>query len=146
VRAFLGRHPLYPLRVAWGNTLRLLELGGAKRTRFGAVTIDVSPRAAIWGARELWVVCALALAGLAGGLWRRASSRRWRPPGGALGPAGWLLAVAAVLWVFTALIQSETPRFRAPLDPFLLIAGAVGLATLSRAAARRRVAAGGAAR
>jgi hypothetical protein len=117
-------------QVAWGNALRLLELGGAARTRFGARTIDVPPGAAIWGARELWVVCALALAGLAGGLWRRA-------------PA-WLLALPVLLWVFTVLIQSETPRFRAPLDPFLLIVAALGLATLSRAASPRRGAAGAA--
>jgi hypothetical protein len=115
VRSFLARHPLYVLRVAWGNTVRLLELGGAQRTRFGAITIDAPPRAALWGARELWVVCALALVGL--GLWRRA-------------PA-WLIALPVLLWVFTVLIQSETPRFRAPIDPFLAIAAALGLATLS---------------
>jgi hypothetical protein len=143
VRSFLGRHPLYPLRVAWGNSVRLLELGGARRTRFGAVTIDVPPRAAIWGARELWVVCALALVALAGGLWRRA---RRGDPGASAGrrSPGWLLAVPVILWLFTVLIQSETPRFRAPLDPFLVIAAAVGLAALTRAVARTRGAAGGA--
>ncbi|HEY7075439.1 MAG TPA: glycosyltransferase family 39 protein, partial [Solirubrobacteraceae bacterium] len=163
VRSFLARHPLYPLRVAWGNTLRLLELGGAKRTRFGATTIDVPPRAAIWAARELWLVCALALIGLAAGLWRRrprlagarrrpapeapVAAPRGRPPAPTAGASlrrapGWLVALPVVLWLFTALVQSETPRFRAPLDPFLLIAAALGLAALSRAAAPKRAAAG----
>jgi uncharacterized membrane protein YecN with MAPEG domain len=57
-----------------------------------------------------------------------------------------LLALALVLWLTTALVTAETPRFRAPLDPFLLIAAALGVVALSRAAAPRRAAAGAAAR
>jgi 4-amino-4-deoxy-L-arabinose transferase-like glycosyltransferase len=132
VRRFLASHPAYVAEVAWGNSLRLLELGGTARTRFGAGTIDVPPGAAVWGARELWVVLVLALAGVAGGGLRRAP--------------GWLLALPALLWVTTVLVQSETPRFRAALDPFLLILAALGLAVLIRAVAPRRAAAGAAAR
>jgi hypothetical protein len=127
-RRFIAAHPFYVAQVAWGNGLRLLELGGTKRIRFGAFTIDVPPGAAVWGARELWLLCLLALLGLP----------RWREA------PRWLIAVPVVLWAFTILVQSETPRFRAPLDPFIVIAAALGLATLTRAVAPRRAAAGGA--
>src|SRR5439155_7983665 len=51
---FARRHPGYVAQVAWGNSLRLLELGGAARTRYTATRIDVSPRAAVAGSWELW--------------------------------------------------------------------------------------------
>jgi hypothetical protein len=127
-RRFVARHPLYVAQVAWGNALRLLELGGTRRIRYGAASIDVPPGAAIWGARELWVLCLLGLAGMAA--WRRAPR--------------WLVALPPIFWLFTVLVQSETPRFRAPLDPFVVIAAALGLAALSRAVAPRPAAAGGA--
>jgi hypothetical protein len=56
----------------------------------------------------------------------------------------WLVALPPIFWLFTVLVQSETPRFRAPLDPFVVIAAALGLAALSRAVAPRPAAAGGA--
>jgi hypothetical protein len=127
-RRFVAAHPFYVAQVAWGNSVRLLELGGTKRIRFGAFTIDVPPGAAVWGARELWLLCLLGLVGLP--RWRRAPR--------------WLIAVPVILWVFTILVQSETPRFRAPLDPFIVIAAALGVATLTRAIAPRRAAAGAA--
>jgi hypothetical protein len=100
-------------QVAAANTLRLFELAGAERTRFGAERIDVPPGAAVAGARQLWVVAALVLLAAAGGALRRA------PP--------WLVGLVAVLFLTTVLVQSETPRFRAPLDPFLLILAASAL-------------------
>ena len=36
----------------------------------------------------------------------------------------------AFLWLTTVLIVSDTPRFRATIDPFLLMLAAVGLSTL----------------
>jgi hypothetical protein len=109
---FALRHPGYVLQVAWDNSLRLLELGGDRRIRFTAHSIDVPPGAAIAGAWELWLVIGLAAAG---GL------RRAPPP---------LLALVAFLWLTTALVVSDTPRFRAAIDPFLLMLAALGLSTL----------------
>jgi hypothetical protein len=106
---FALRHPGYVLQVAWDNSLRLLDLGGERRIRSTARSIDVPPGAAIAGAWELWLVIGLAAAG---GL-RRA------PPA--------LLALVAFLWLTTALVVSDTPRFRATIDPFLLMLAAVGL-------------------
>jgi hypothetical protein len=110
---FAFDHPGYIVQVAWENSLRLLELGGAQRTRFTAATIDVPPGAAVVGAWQLWLVLAVAALGAAAGALRRV------PPG--------LLALVAFLWLTTVLVQSETPRFRAELDPFLLMLAAIGL-------------------
>jgi 4-amino-4-deoxy-L-arabinose transferase-like glycosyltransferase len=109
VRAHFAAVP----QVAAHNTVRLLELGGAERTRFGAETIGVPPGAAVVGAVQVWAVAALALLAAAGGALRRA------PP--------WLALLVAALFVATVLVQSETPRFRAPLDPFLLVLAASAL-------------------
>ena len=121
---FALRHPGYVLQVAAENSLRLLELGGEDRTRFTARTIDVPTGAAVVGAWELWLVLAVVAAGAAAGALRRV------PPG--------LLALLAFLWLTTVLVQSETPRFRAPLDPFLLMLAAVSLAALPRVLAADR--------
>jgi hypothetical protein len=121
---FIRAHPAFPVQVAWGNSLRLLELGGRWRTRFGARTIDVSPRAAVVGAVELWIVAGLALIGGA------VAVRRRLP--------GWLIALPVILWIATVLVQSETPRFRAPLDPFLLLLAACAIATLWECVRTRR--------
>ena len=70
------------------------------------------------GAWELWVVLAAALAGAL-------TSVRRRVP-------AWLVALPILLWIATVLVQSETPRFRAPLDPFILLLAAAGLCALRR--------------
>ena len=64
--AFVRRDPDYIGQVLWHNSVRLLELGGADRTRFAATTIDVRPGAAVVGAWQLWLYLALAMAGCAG--------------------------------------------------------------------------------
>jgi hypothetical protein len=107
----------------WNNSRRMAELSGARRTRAGAHTIDVPPRAAVVGAWELWAVMLLAVVGLASGAARRAPTM--------------LLALPVLLWLATVTIQSETPRFRAPLDPFFLIVAALGAATCFARARRR---------
>jgi 4-amino-4-deoxy-L-arabinose transferase-like glycosyltransferase len=121
---FARRHPAYVAQVAWHNSLRLLELGGAARTRFTASTIDVPGGAAVAGAWELWLYLALAAAAVALGMLRRVP--------------GWLVALPIVLWVTTVLVQSETPRFRAPIDPFVVLLAAAGVA-----AVRARIQSGG---
>jgi hypothetical protein len=121
---FIRAHPAFPVQVAWRNSLRLLELGGRWRTRFGARTIDVSPRAAVVGAVELWIIAGLALIG------GTVAVRRRLP--------GWLIALPVILWITTVLVQSETPRFRAPLDPFLLLLAACAIATLGESMQTRR--------
>jgi Dolichyl-phosphate-mannose-protein mannosyltransferase len=122
---FMRRHPGYPFQVAWENSVRLVELGGAGRTRFAASTIDVPPGAAVVGAWELWAVLVAAVAGAAMAVRRRAP--------------GWLIALLVLLWVATVFVQSETPRFRAPIDPFIVMLAAVGaVAVYGRVGGRLR--------
>jgi 4-amino-4-deoxy-L-arabinose transferase-like glycosyltransferase len=116
---FMRSRPGYVAQVAWHNSQRLLELGGAWRTRFTANSIDVPGGAAVVGAWQLWLLAVLAIAGAACGTLRRVP---W-----------WLLAFPAILWVTTVLVQSETPRFRAPIDPFvIMLAGAAPFALRER--------------
>jgi hypothetical protein len=122
--AYVRSHPGYPLQVAWRNSLRLLELGGARRTRFAASTIDVPPGAAIAGAWQLWLVLGVALIGAL------TRVRRQVP--------AWLVALPVLVWIATVLVQSETPRFRAPIDPFIVMLAAAGAGAIRSRRARSR--------
>ncbi|MBV8944727.1 MAG: hypothetical protein JOZ95_04855, partial [Solirubrobacterales bacterium] len=67
------------------------------------------------GVVSFWILCALALAGSFTRLTRAAPRWPWLIP--------LLLALSVVL------VNVETPRFRAPVDPFLILLAAAGLAT-----------------
>jgi 4-amino-4-deoxy-L-arabinose transferase-like glycosyltransferase len=108
---FIAAHPTYPLVVAAQNTRRWLDLAGLRRARFEAQTADIAPDWADAALPFAWLLAALALAGA--GAVRRLPAL-W------LGPAA-LLAV-------TLLVNAETPRFRAPLDPFLILLAAAFIA------------------
>jgi 4-amino-4-deoxy-L-arabinose transferase-like glycosyltransferase len=111
---FIGRHPLYPLAVAWHNTGRWLDLAGRGRARFEASTIGITRRWADAALPFAWALAGLAALGLI-----------LSPPRGAF----WLAPLA--LLASTLLVNAETPRFRAPLDPFLILLAAQGLHKLS---------------
>lgn len=120
---YIGRHPTYPAVVAWWNARRLLNLEGQRRWRFEAQTIDVpTPGLADAGVYVFWVVGALALMAVvvprSRRLLRRAPAAVWLVPG--------------VLVLSALLVIGETPRFRAPIEPFVLLTAAAGLAALTR--------------
>ena len=122
---FAWRHPGYVAQVAWFNTRQLLHLAGTHRWDLGTRTIDVSTGWGVVAAISFWVVLLLALGGLATRAARRAPPALW------LAPA--LLLVSAVF------VIGEAPRFRAPIDPFvLLLAGLGASAAVERWGARRR--------
>jgi hypothetical protein len=108
---FIAAHPTYPIVLAGENLRRWLGLAGPRRARTEAATIDVSGGWADAALPFAWVVAGLALAGL--GAVRRQPAL-WLGPGA-------LLAV-------TLLVNAETPRFRAPLDPFLILLAAAFIA------------------
>lgn len=117
-------HPGYVATVAYWNGRRLLDLAGKRRWRFEAKTIDITHTGwADAGVIVFWVVTAAALAALAAPRMRRVVRRApgavWLAPG--------LLALSALL------VIGETPRFRAPVDPFIVLLAAAGLAGLGRA-------------
>jgi hypothetical protein len=109
---FILAHPTYPLVVAGENLRRWLNLAGLPRARFEASTIDIGPTWADIGVPFGWALAGLALAGL---LTR------------AVRPSFFWLAPTALLAV-TLLVNAETPRFRAPLDPFLILLAAAFIA------------------
>lgn len=123
--AYIGDHPFAPLAVTYHNTLRLLELEGSFAWRASAAAIGLPRQTAEIGVISFWLLCALALAGA---LTRtaRAAPR-------------WLWVVPLLLWLSVAVINAETPRFREPVDPFLILLAACALGT-AVAAARRRLA------
>jgi len=108
---FAARHPAYVPEVLGWNTLRLLDLTGAKRVRFGAATIGVPGGAALLGAHLFHVLLALAVIGALLPAARRAPRALWLVPG--------------LIYLSAAIVTSETPRFRAGLEPFFVLLAAL---------------------
>ena len=111
---YIGNHPFAPLAVLYHNSLRLLELEGTFAWRASAYAQQIPRGVADAGVAGFWILCALALAG--------AFTRALRAS-----PV-WVWAIPLLLWVSVALINAETPRFREPIDAFLILAAACALA------------------
>jgi hypothetical protein len=114
VRAYVAEHPEAVVRVGYWNLVRMLELGGRDRTRMAAGTIGIRPSHADVGAYAFLAAGTLALLGALTAAARRTPMWVWLVP---------LLLVASVLFVNT-----ETPRFRVPVDPFVLMLAALAVA------------------
>jgi 4-amino-4-deoxy-L-arabinose transferase-like glycosyltransferase len=114
----IADHPLYVAEVGFYNTLRMLDLDGRGRWRATAATITVEHGWADAGVVCFWVFAALAVAGALTGRARRA------PP--------WLWAVPALLFLSVVFLAVETPRYRTPLDPFVILLAAVALSRARR--------------
>ena len=114
--AFIREHPGYVLEVA------LLEHAPAARPRVVALVDATPPRRSAsrpagqaLGVICFWVFAALALLGA-----RRATAPAFV----------WLVPLAMYLSV--VFLASETPRYRAPLDPFVIVLAALALVTRAR--------------
>src|SRR5262249_21159834 len=116
---FVEHRPWYPAEVLVFNVQRWLDLASLRREQFEAQTADIGPAWALAALPFAWALAALALTG-----WRAVRRR----------PAFWL-APAALLAV-TLLVNAETPRFRAPLDPFLILLAAYSASSWGRFATR----------
>jgi 4-amino-4-deoxy-L-arabinose transferase-like glycosyltransferase len=117
---YIGRHPLYVLEVGFWNTVRALDLAGLDRTRS---TVEATGLDSGWGDAEaicFWIVAGSALFGAAAGLARNTPWQVW--------------AVPLLLFLTVAFLNVETPRFRAPLEPFIIVLAAL---TLTAACERR---------
>jgi len=122
---YIGDHPLSPLEVAYHNTLRLLELEGSYAWQASALAIGLPVNVAHTGVIAFWILCALALTGA------------FTPPA-RRGPR-WLWGVPLLLALSVVFINVETPRFREPIEPFLiLLAGCSVSAALGAVGSRRR--------
>jgi 4-amino-4-deoxy-L-arabinose transferase-like glycosyltransferase len=116
---FITSHPAYPFTVAAHNLQRWLGLGGASRARFEAHTADIGPGWANAALPFAWALGGLALLGIATRAARGTPRAFWLAP--------------LLLLISTLLVNAETPRFRAALDPFLILLAAASLASIPRA-------------
>ena len=123
---YMAEHPLYVLEVAGRNTLRLAGLTGREWWRFSGRTVGMTARAADASAYCFFAFAVLALAGALSGAARRA-------------PA-WFWVVPLLLLAGAVVIVGET-RFRAPVDPFVVILTALGVARVADRLRGRRSAA-----
>ena len=111
---YIREHPLFVAKVGWWNSRRMLELAGLKRSRATAATLTINHKWADRGILCFWIVAGLALAGAL-------TSRARRAP-----PYVWL--VPALMFLSVVFLVVETPRYRTPIDPFLVLLAAAALA------------------
>ncbi len=122
---YIGNHPLAPVAVAYHNVRRLLELEGSFAWEVSTASIGLPRGTARIGVLGFWILCLLAL----GGAFTKAVRRA----------PGWLWAAPALLALSVVLVNAETPRFREPVDAFLLLPAACAVAAALRRAPIGRV-------
>jgi 4-amino-4-deoxy-L-arabinose transferase-like glycosyltransferase len=113
---YVAKHPFSPFVVAYHNTLRLFELEGTFAWIASASAVSLTTPVARTGVVSFWILCGLALLGLA--------TRRGRSA------PGWVWVTPLLLGLSVVLVNVETPRFREPVDPFLILLAAAGLSTV----------------
>jgi Dolichyl-phosphate-mannose-protein mannosyltransferase len=111
---YIGAHPVAPLAVAYHNLRRLLELEGSFAWEVSTASIGVDRGTAEAGVIGFWILALLALAGAFTRVVRRAP--------------GWLWTAPALLALSVVLVNAETPRFREPIDAFLMLPAACAVA------------------
>jgi hypothetical protein len=125
VISYIGRHPTAVPEAMFWNTMRLLDLQGRRVSRMTAHTDeDATASIADIGVFSFWIIAALAIAGGFTAVARRVPRVLWIVP--------------LLLWLSVAPVTTGTPRFRAALDPFVILLAAFGLQALVTALARRR--------
>ncbi len=118
--SYIADHPAAPFDVALDNTLRLAELQGRTAWRISAASIGIPLGVAGVGVISFWVLALLAVAGALTRVGRRIPGPLW--------------GVAFVMWTTAAFVNGETPRFREPLEPFVILLVACAIAALLRTA------------
>jgi hypothetical protein len=116
---YISDHPFSPFAVAFHNTLRMFEVEGSYAWHASAAAIGLHASDARVGVIAFWLMCLLAIAGLF-------------TPAARAAPR-WLWAIPILYALTIVFINVETPRFREPIDPFLLLlAGCAIEAALER--------------
>jgi hypothetical protein len=118
---YIGNHPAYVATVAFWTTRRLLELGGLDWARHTYATVSVESGWANAGIVLFWVVALLAVAGAFTVRARRTPLFVW--------------AVPALMYLSVVFLVVETPRYRSPIDPFVILLAALAV-TARRPASR----------
>ena len=115
---YIREHPTYVAKVGWWNTRRMLDLASLRRSRATAATITINHFWADRGILCFWVFAALAVAGAFTAMARRTPWYVWAMP---------ILSFFSVIFLVV-----ETPRYRTPIDPFLVLLATAALVTAAR--------------
>jgi 4-amino-4-deoxy-L-arabinose transferase-like glycosyltransferase len=127
VFGYIGRHPAYLPEAIFWNSMRLLDLQGRRVSRMTAFNdTRATARFADLGVISFWITGLLAIVGLFTNAVRRIPRAFWLTP--------------LLLWLSVAPLSTGTPRFRAALDPFVILLAAVAIETIAMAMVRRRAA------
>ena len=121
---YIREHPTYVAKVGWWNTRRMLDLAGRQRSRATAATITINHYWADRGILCFWIFAALALAGAFTAMTRRAPWYVWAMP--------------VLMFLSVVFLVVETPRYRTPIDPFLVLLATAALVTAVRRALAQR--------
>jgi 4-amino-4-deoxy-L-arabinose transferase-like glycosyltransferase len=117
-------HPTYVAVVAFWTTVRAFELDGREWWRHTASTVSIRPGWADRGVYCFWLFAVLAFAGA----FTRAARR-----------APWFVwAFPALMYLSVVFLVIETPRYRTPLDPFIVLLAALAVVAFGRRLVRAR--------
>jgi 4-amino-4-deoxy-L-arabinose transferase-like glycosyltransferase len=112
-RHYIEDHPLYPIEVAFRNTMRMLNLTGFSWAEMTVHDVGFGKLFADLSVVSFWILLSLAVFGALMGQLR------------GVPPFIWLALV--LLWLSVVLITGNT-RHRIPLEPFLVMFAAIPLA------------------
>ncbi len=116
---YIGQHPLYLPEAMFWNTMRLLDLQGRRVSQMTArPDEDATAAFADIGVVNFWILGVLAICGA----FTLAARRVFR--------SFWLIPF--ILWLSVAPITTGTPRFRAAIDPFVILVAAFGIEAIAR--------------
>jgi 4-amino-4-deoxy-L-arabinose transferase-like glycosyltransferase len=116
-------HPGYVAQVAFWTTVRGFDLDGLDWARHTASTVSIDGTWAERGVHCFWLFAVLAVAGAFTAAARRAPWFVWAFP--------------VLMYLSVVFLVIETPRYRTPMDPFIVMLAALALVAAGRRLARR---------
>jgi hypothetical protein len=119
-------HPTYVAVVAFWTTVRAFDLGGLDWAKHTARTVSIDSTWALRNVRCFWLFAVLALAGAFTTAARRTPWFVWAFP--------------ALMYLSVVFLVIETPRYRTPMDPFIVMLAALALVAAGRRVVARRAA------
>jgi hypothetical protein len=108
--SYIEQHPAYPFEVAFWNTARLLQVMGPGLSELYSREVGADTNWSDLGMLSFWL---LALGAIYGCFTRTVRLQE-----------RWIWLVPAFTYLGFIFIQSEVPRFRSPIDPFLCMLAA----------------------
>jgi hypothetical protein len=110
---FIRQHPTYVGVVVFHNTLRMLHIADDKNEHYGILQMNFTPAMGVAARMGFYAAALLAIAGIFTRAVRHTPAWFWLTP---------------MVFFILAAALAGTLRYRFPIDPFLLLAGAPVLA------------------